>query len=209
MIVTLPEEVLHIIDTLESAGYEAYVTGVCVRETLLDFEVNDWEICTSALPDEVKKCFPDQKRCKITTCRREGVYPDNYHPEKVEFLADLKMEMSRRDFTINAVAYNPKNGMSDFYGGFHDITNGIIKCVGDSGKRFQEDPLRIIQALRLSSVLGFYINEYTKKAMVNNRHLLKSVAEEQLEQEYSGLLAGKAAKRVLADNSDVLNELFP
>ena len=167
---------IKICDNLTQRGYSAYAVGGCVRDLLLGKSINDIDICTSALPEQTAEVFKndykviytglkhgtvtvivDEKPYEITTFRKDGNYLDNRHPERVEFVNDLKEDLARRDFTINAVAINGKGELFDYFGGQTDIKNKIIRCVGNADKRFQEDSLRILRALRFASVLGFKI----------------------------------------------------
>ena len=227
MIIKIPCEVQFIIDTLETNGYEAYAVGGCVRDSLLEKEPEDWDICTSALPEQTLKIFSgrhvietglkhgtltlmlDHKPFEITTYRIDGVYSDNRRPDKVEFVNDLKADLSRRDFTINAMAYHSKTGLVDFFGGANDLEKGIIKCVGDTGKRFREDALRIMRAMRFAAVLGFEIDEDTSKAMLDNKNLLSNIAAERIHNELNKLVAGKNAKSILMRHVPVITEIIP
>jgi len=170
--VNIPEEVRYIIGRLEVNGFEAYAVGGCVRDAVLGVIPEDWDICTSALPEQTARCFDgyniietglkhgtitlrvNHKSYEITTYRIDGVYSDNRRPDNVEFTNDLKNDLSRRDFTINAMAYNPRTGIIDYFGGMSDIECRIIRCVGDANKRFKEDALRIMRALRFASVMA-------------------------------------------------------
>jgi len=223
----IPDEVQYIINTLEKNGFESYAVGGCVRDSLLGKEPKDWDICTPALPELTKKFFTGHKifetgirhgtitlrinhnSFEITTYRIDGVYTDNRHPDKVEFASDLKEDLSRRDFTINAMAYNPKTGIVDFFGGVKDLEYGIIKCVGDADKRFQEDALRIMRALRLASVLGFSIGSDTSKAIIENKSLLNNIAVERIAAELNKLIVGNYVRGVLLKYISVITEIIP
>ena len=227
MNITIPDEVQYIINTLENNGHEAYAVGGCVRDSLLGKEPKDWDICTPALPEQTEKYFAghhiietglqhgtitlrlNQQPFEITTYRIDGVYTDNRHPDKVEFANDLKEDLSRRDFTINAMAYNPKSGIIDFFGGAEDLDYGIIKCVGDADKRFQEDALRIMRALRLASVLGFSISGDTSAAMFDNKKLLNNIAAERIAIELNKLIIGNGARGILLKYISVITEIIP
>jgi len=172
MNIHIPNEVKFIIDTLEENGFEAYVVGGCVRDAVLGNVPDDWDICTSALPEQTASCFEgyhifetglqhgtitlrlNHKSFEITTYRVDGTYSDNRRPDNVEFTRDLKNDLSRRDFTINAMAYNPRVGIVDYFDGTSDLQERIIRCVGDADTRFQEDALRIMRALRFASALS-------------------------------------------------------
>ena len=223
----LPDEVRHIIDTLENNGFEAYAVGGCVRDGLLGKTPKDWDICTPARPLQTMKYFAgrhiietglrhgtitlmlNHKPFEITTYRIDGAYTDNRHPDKVEFTNDLKGDLSRRDFTINAMAYNPKRGVVDFFGGEKDLNSGIIKCVGDANKRFQEDALRIMRALRFASVLGFSIDDDTSKAMLDNKKLLNNIAVERIAAELNKFILGNGIRNIMLKHMPVITEIIP
>ena len=166
----LPVNVQEIITTLENAGYEAYAVGGCVRDTLLNKEPDDWDITTSATPEEAKALFPrtidtgiqhgtitvliGKETYEVTTYRIDGEYEDSRHPKEVIFTSNLLEDLKRRDFTINAMAYNPRSGIVDAFGGMKDLEDGIIRCVGDPEERFTEDALRMMRAVRFSGQLG-------------------------------------------------------
>jgi tRNA nucleotidyltransferase (CCA-adding enzyme) len=225
--IKIPDEVQYIIDTLENNGSEAYAVGGCVRDSLLGKEPEDWDICTPALPEHTMKYFAEhhvietglkhgtitlmlnRKPFEITTYRIDGDYTDNRHPDKVEFANDLIEDLSRRDFTINAMAYNPKRGVVDLFGGAKDLSSGIIKCVGDADRRFQEDALRIMRALRFASVLGFSIDDDTSKAMIGNKKLLNNIAAERIAGELNKLIIGNGARDVLLEHIAVITEIIP
>lgn len=227
MNIKIPDEAQFIISTLEANGYEAYVVGGCVRDSLMDNEPKDWDICTPAIPEQTMKCFEgyhivetglqhgtitlvlNHKPFEITTYRIDGTYSDNRHPDKVEFVSDLKEDLSRRDFTINAMAYNPRNGIADFFGGVKDLNDGIIRCVGEADKRFHEDSLRIMRALRFASVLGFSIDKDTSKAMNDNRKLLGNIAVERIATELNKLILGDDVSGILLRHLPVISEVIP
>jgi len=227
MNIKIPDEVKYIIDTLENNGYEAYAVGGCVRDSILGIEPKDWDICTPALPEQIVKIFQEHniietglkhgtitlilnyKPFEITTYRIDGVYIDNRRPDKVDFVNDLKIDLSRRDFTVNAMAYNPKKGLADFFDGVKDLKSGIIKCVGDANKRFQEDALRIMRAMRFASVLGFEIDRDTSKAMLDNKKLLKNISAERIAVELNKMIAGKNIEKILSNHIFVITEIIP
>ena len=175
----LPKSIIEIIEHLESEGFEAYAVGGCVRDSIMGLAAHDYDIATSALPVETKRVFSFCRvvetgikhgtvtvlykgSCvEITTFRVDGDYSDGRHPESVDFSTKLSDDLSRRDFTINGIAYNPKSGFSDPFYGARDITLKIIRCIGDPVKRFSEDALRILRALRFAAVLGFEIEPKT------------------------------------------------
>ena len=227
MNIKIPDEVIYIINILESNGYEAYAVGGCVRDSLLGKEPKDWDICTSAIPEQTIKCFEgchiietglkhgtitlmlNHQPFEITTYRIDGVYSDNRRPDNVEFVRDLKEDLSRRDFTVNAMAYNPKTGIADFFDGVKDLESRIIKCVGNPNKRFQEDALRIMRAMRFASVLGFEIDGNTSKAMFDNKSLLRNIASERVAVELNKLIVGDNVKEILLKHTDIICEVIP
>ena len=200
----IPSKVEFIINTLENAGYEAYAVGGCVRDTLLLRMPNDWDITTSAKPEQVKALFRrtvdtglahgtvtimlEKEGFEVTTYRVDGEYEDGRHPKEVSFTASLEEDLKRRDFTINAMAYNPKRGLVDLFGGQEDLENKIIRCVGDPLERFTEDALRIMRAVRFSAQLGFSLEEKTKKALSVLAPNLKHVSAERIQVELVKLL---------------------
>lgn len=223
----MPNEVKKAISKLNDRGYEAYIVGGCVRDSLLGGKPKDYDITTSAEPETVKKIFSgcrvietgikhgtvtviiDKMPLEITTFRIDSDYSDNRHPENVTFTKSLEEDTARRDFTMNALAYNDKRGVCDFYGGSKDISNKIIRCVGDANKRFNEDALRIMRALRFSSVLGFEIEDNTKNAISKNKELLKNISSERIASELVKLLCGENVKNVLLEYIDVLGVVIP
>ena len=225
--IKVPEEVQNIIGTLEENGYEAFIVGGCVRDAVLGKEPEDWDICTSALPEQTNKCFKEQhiietglkhgtvtivvdhKPFEITTYRIDGSYSDNRHPDSVEFVNDLKEDLSRRDFTINAMAYNPDRGVVDFFDSISDIKDHIIRCVGDADKRFQEDALRIMRALRFAAVLGFDMEEKTSAAIFRNKELLKNIAAERISSEINKLIVGQNIGDLLLNYTSVIKVIIP
>lgn len=227
MIINLPPEVETILTHLEAAGHQAFCVGGAVRDSVMGITPGDWDITTSALPTETKEIFKDYKTVdtglkhgtltviinhkpfEITTYRIDGEYTDNRHPQNVEFTRKLSDDLARRDFTINALAYNHTAGLVDLYDGQAHIYNSIIKTVGDPDKRFQEDGLRIMRALRFSSVLDFEIEEQTASAIHRNRELLKNISAERIAVELTKLVCGKNAFNVLMEYPDVLSVFIP
>ena len=200
----IPEKAEIILHTLEEAGYEAYVVGGCVRDSILGRSPDDWDITTSAKPEEVKALFRrtvdtglihgtvtvmlDKEGFEVTTYRVDGEYEDGRHPKEVSFTASLEKDLKRRDFTINAMAYNPKRGLVDLFGGVQDMENRIIRCVGNPLERFTEDALRILRAVRFSAQLGFSIEGETLKAISVLAPNLKYVSAERIQVELLKLL---------------------
>lgn len=208
----LPKNVSYIISKLEQAGFEAYAVGGCVRDTLLERKPQDWDITTSAKPLQIKELFKktidtgiqhgtvtvmlDHVGYEVTTYRIDGEYEDNRHPKKVEFTDNLKLDLERRDFTINAMAYNDNRGLVDEFGGIKDLKDGIIRCVGDAGQRFDEDALRMLRAVRFAGQLGFAIEEKTREAIVERADHLKNISAERIRVELTKLLVSKEAGRI-------------
>ncbi len=227
MKISVPNNADKALDVLTSSGYEAYVVGGCVRDAYLGLTPSDWDVTTSAAPDEIKKVFEncrvietgikhgtvsviiDDELIEITTMRVDGDYTDNRHPDSVSFTKDILKDLSRRDFTVNAMAYNPKVGLVDPFGGIRDIDNRIIRCVGVADKRFSEDALRIMRAVRFSSTLDFDIEESTAESIIKNKALLNNVASERIRVELLKLLCGRRVYRVLKDFHPVIFEIIP
>ena len=227
MDIKIPDEVRYIINTLEKSGYEAYAVGGSVRDAVLGKTPKDWDICTSALPEQAMKCFLGERvietglkhgtisllqgseTYEITTFRADGIYTDNRRPDMVTYINDLKGDLSRRDFTINAMAYHPDKGVLDFFGGLPDINSKTIRCVGNPEKRFSEDALRIMRALRFSSVLDFSIDKVTSDAISGCRRLLHNIAAERLAAELNALIMGSRAGKVLLEYAQVIGEIIP
>ncbi len=200
MTIKLPENVEKIINTLEAAGFEAYAVGGCVRDSILGRTPNDWDITTSAKPEETKALFRktfdtgikhgtvsillDHEIYEVTTYRIDGEYEDSRHPKNVVFTNLLSEDLRRRDFTINAMAYNPKSGIVDLYDGQGDIERKIIRCVGDAEERFGEDALRILRAVRFAAQLGYDIDEDTAKAIKKLAGTLKNISAERIQTEF-------------------------
>lgn len=227
MKINIPTDVQKIIDTLYKNGYNAYIVGGCVRDSIMRKNPSDWDICTSSLPKETLKCLEksnvsenglkhgtvtvcyDKIPYEITTFRVDGDYFDNRHPEKVTFVRNLRDDLARRDFTVNAMAYNNREGLCDFFGGVSDIENKLIRCVGEPDKRFNEDGLRIMRALRFASVLGFDIDKKTSDSIHRNCSLLKNISAERIMSELIKLLSGQNVEKVLLDYSDVMCVIIP
>ena len=204
---------INILEKFNEAGYEAYLVGGCVRDYLLNDDFSDIDITTNALPDEVKQIFKKSidtgiqhgtvtilingDSFEVTTFRTEDDYIDHRTPEKVEFVSDLKEDLDRRDFTINAMALDSKGKLYDYHCGEKDLRNKIIKTVNNPNERFFEDALRMLRAFRFSSKLGFEIEENTLKAIKNNAELIKFVSIERIVNEFRKLLTGRGNKRSL------------
>ena len=199
MQIQLPDKVHKIIETLEAAGYEAYAVGGCVRDSILGRKPDDWDITTSAKPEEIKRLFPrtvdtgikhgtvtvllEKEGFEVTTYRIDGVYEDSRHPSEVTFTANLIEDLRRRDFTINAMAYNERSGLVDIYGGLQDIEDRQIRCVGNAEERFEEDALRILRAVRFSAQLGYQIHEDTQRAIKQLAPNLQKISAERIQVE--------------------------
>lgn len=207
--IRLPHDAYRLLQTLRAAGHSAYVVGGCVRDSLLGRLPGDWDICTSARPDEMKALFCSQrliltgekhgtvavilhgKPYEMTTYRLDGSYRDHRHPDNVQFVDDLASDLARRDFTINAMAYAPGEGVIDLYGGRSDLAARVVRCVGTPADRFAEDALRILRALRFSAKLGFALDPATAAAALAARDTLRTVSAERLYTELDGLLLAR------------------
>lgn len=224
MKLNIPKYVKDVMDTLNKNGYEAYVVGGAVRDAMLGNCPEDWDVTTNAEVEEVKKCFKyhfdtgikhgtvtvlsDSHPIEVTTYRIDGDYKDNRRPETVNFTKDLKEDLKRRDFTVNAMAYNPEDGLVDLYDGVGDLKNKIIRCVGDGEIRFTEDALRILRAIRFSAKLGFCIDENTLSAITSKKQLLKNISAERIQAELVKMLETDSNLDVLF-KSGVGDVIFP
>ena len=204
MLIHLPEEVKVILHTLQGAGCEAYAVGGCIRDSLLGRTPDDWDITTSARPEETKALFGKTidtgiqhgtvtvmrhgRGYEVTTYRVDGEYEDGRHPKEVTFTASLEEDLKRRDFTVNAMAYNEEDGLVDLFGGRQDLERKIIRCVGEANERFEEDALRIMRAVRFSAQLGFTIEERTKEAIRGHADRLRQVSAERIQVELTKLV---------------------
>lgn len=202
--IQMPDAVKQIIEKLETAGYEAFAVGGCVRDAILGREPADWDITTSAMPEEVKSLFShtidtgilhgtvtvmsDHVGYEVTTYRIDGEYEDARHPKEVTFTRNLIEDLKRRDFTINAMAYNDRAGLVDAFEGIEDLHRGILRCVGNPLERFQEDALRMLRAVRFSAQLGMTIEEQTKNAIGELAENLKKISAERIQTELVKLL---------------------
>lgn len=222
-----PEYVAFTLDRLEENGYTAYLVGGCVRDSIMGIEPYDFDVTTNATPEQIEKCFFDVKTLdigkkhgtisivfdkeivEVTTYRIDGEYKDSRHPESVTFTDKIEDDLSRRDFTINAIAYSPKRGFVDPFCGRQDIEKKIIRCVGNPRVRFEEDALRIMRGLRFASRLGFEIEKDTSDAIFEKKHLLLNVALERINSELAGILCGSYAASVLRNNFEVLKTIIP
>ena len=210
--IVIPEQVNNILETLQNAGFEAYVVGGCVRDALLGREPHDWDITTSALPMQVKSVFPRTVDTglqhgtvtvlsggtgyEVTTFRVDGAYEDGRHPKEVTFTPSLREDLRRRDFTINAMAYNSRSGLVDLFGGRQDLEKGIVRAVGDPLRRFGEDALRIMRAIRFSAQLGYEIDPETLSAASELAPTLEKISRERIREELE--------KTLLSDRPELL-----
>ena len=225
MTIRMDEGAAELLDTLHKAGYAAYVVGGCVRDSLLGLTPHDWDLCTSALPQQVMELFGAQ-RCiptglqhgtvtvkqsgalyEITTFRTEGTYTDGRHPDEVHFVPDVREDLARRDFTINAMAYNEKEGLVDPFGGQADLQSGIVRAVGVPRQRFTEDALRILRLYRFAARFGFAIDPPTAQAAQKLCAHLDCVSVERIEEELAKLLAAPAPAAYL--NKKILLVILP
>ncbi len=208
----IPENISFVLNRLTQNGYEAYIVGGCVRDSLLGLTPSDFDITTSAKPQEVIELFEktiptginhgtvtvmvDKTPIEVTTFRTEGYYTDSRHPENVEFVTNLKEDLSRRDFTVNALAFNEETGLVDLFGGVKDLENKVLKAVGDPEKRFREDALRILRLFRFASQLGFEIEEKTFRDALKLGKNLENISHERIFLEIQKALNGKNPKAI-------------
>jgi len=202
--ISVPENVRHIMDVLRENGHQAYIVGGCIRDCMTGSEPGDWDIATDALPQRVKQLFSrtadtgikhgtvtvllDGTGYEVTTYRVDGEYHDFRKPESVSFTSSIAEDLSRRDFTVNAMAYNPAEGLIDLFGGMEDINARIIRTVGDPDKRFSEDALRMLRAVRFSAQLGFAIEKSTLASIINNHQLIENISAERIRDELTKIL---------------------
>lgn len=227
--IQLPQDVLIIMDIIKEYGAESYVVGGCVRDSLLGRNPKDWDICSPVLPSELMPLFHekgyrtietgiqhgtftviiDNECYEITTYRRDGQYTDNRHPDNIEFVSDLEEDLARRDFTINAIAYNPQEGIIDPFCGEEDLHDGMLRCVGNAKERFQEDALRIMRALRFSAVYGFHIEEQTFESMMECAPLLHNIAIERINKEFTTILLSDQIDTILLHYKYIIVQFIP
>ena len=226
-LISLPSAVLAVMNALEEAGYSAYVVGGCVRDALRGVAPHDFDVTTSARPEEMMKAFSafrviptgiehgtltvlsDGIPVEVTAYRVDGAYKDGRHPLSVTFTNDLRKDAARRDFTVNAMAWSPTRGLQDFFGGQEDLKAGIIRTVGNPKARFTEDALRILRALRFASVLGYTIDIGTKQAAFDLRETLSKISAERIREEFIKLLCGKDAVKILREYFPVICVFLP
>ena len=227
MQIHLPGRVKLALELLSRAGYEAVIVGGCVRDALMGTTPSDYDIATSATPEQTIEVFREHRQLhsglkhgtvavqieedflEITSYRQDGNYSDGRHPDRVEFVPSLSEDLKRRDFTINAMAYSPKTGLVDQHSGLRDLNNKLVRSVGDARLRFEEDALRIMRGLRFASVLGFGIEEGTYRAMWAQRQRLKMVSAERVAIELRKLICGKAVTQVLAGTRELMAVCMP
>jgi tRNA nucleotidyltransferase (CCA-adding enzyme) len=223
----IPLDALTVLTTLEAAGFDVYLVGGCVRDVLLGAEPKDYDVCTNAKPEQMLEVFSGfsvyetglkhgtltvksgELFIEVTTYRVDGDYSDNRRPDSVTFVDNLKEDLTRRDFTMNAMAIDKFGTVMDFYGGKADIENKMIRCVGNAGMRFEEDSLRILRGLRFAAILDFEIEEATAVAMRAKKHLLQSISVERIREELTKLLCGKSAGAILQAYADIIFEVLP
>lgn len=212
---------------LEQSGFNAYAVGGCVRDSLMGKTPDDWDMTTSSTPEETMQVFKDFRviptgikhgtvtviiegnSIEITTMRVDGEYRDNRRPDSVCFTTKIEQDLSRRDFTVNAMAYNHTDGLIDIFGGQNDLKKKVIRCVGNPDTRFNEDALRIIRALRFASVLDFRIDKDTSDSIIKNSSLIDNVAKERIRVELVKLLCGTAVERILTEYKEVVFNIIP
>ena len=217
MNIIIPKGAQHIINCLNSAGYEAYIVGGCVRDSLMNKIPSDWDICTSAHVEDMLKIFKGMRviptglqhgtitilerdgAYEVTTFRIDGDYADHRHPKSVSFTAELKEDLSRRDFTINAMAWHPEKGLIDLFHGEEDLKQRIVRAVGDPNKRFDEDGLRMLRMVRFATVLDFDYDVETYQAAVTQSYLMKHISKERIQVELNKILLAQHPARGLQD----------
>ena len=223
----LPEDVRWILEKLESAGHRADIVGGPVRDMIRGAQPHDFDITTSALPEETKAVFEGERiietgikhgtvslikngeQYEITTYRIDGEYEDSRHPKSVEFTKRIEEDLARRDFTVNAIAYSEKRGITDAFGGREDIENKIIRAVGNAEKRFDEDALRIIRGIRFAATLGFTIEAETKSAMLKKSPLLLNISKERIFTEWKKLIDGNSAIEIIEEYKPIIDVFLP
>ena len=222
-----PPQVLELMHRLEQAGESYWVVGGCVRDSLMGRTPGDWDMTTSALPQRMLELFADHRLVtaglchgtvgvvqdgslyEITTYRLESGCSDHRHPDSVRFTAEIRQDLARRDLTVNAMAWHPQRGLLDCFDGRQDLSRRLIRCVGDSERRFEEDALRILRALRFASTLDFFLEEQTLSATCKQAPLLRRISAERIWTELRKLLEGAAALRVLEQAQPVLSQILP
>lgn len=225
--IKLPDDVRMILNRFHENGYEAFIVGGCVRDSLLGDEPKDYDITTNALPTQVEQLFSDLKVIEtgirhgtvtviinkepyeITTYRTDVKYSDHRHPDEVRYALTLGEDLSRRDFTVNAMAYDEENGLIDSFNGVNDLNEGIIRCVGDPDTRFNEDALRILRCIRFASRYGFRIEKNTENALFRNRELLRYVSVERIATEFNEIITSNKANEYLSRYRIIFETVMP
>ena len=225
--IKLPDDVRMILNRFHENGYEAFIVGGCVRDSLLGDEPKDYDITTNALPTQVEQLFSDLKVIEtgirhgtvtviinkepyeITTYRTDVKYSDHRHPDEVRYALTLGEDLSRRDFTVNAMAYDEENGLIDSFNGVNDLNEGIIRCVGDPDTRFNEDALRILRCIRFASRYGFRIEKNTESALFRNRELLRYVSVERVATEFNEIITSNKANEYLSKYRIIFETVMP
>lgn len=229
MKINIPQNAEYILKALQNEGFESYVVGGCVRDSIMGKTPFDWDITTSALPEKTIDIFEalgckviktgikhgtvtvikDHKPFEVTTFRIDGEYTDRRRPDGVSFTASLSEDLKRRDFTINAIVADCDGNIKDAFGGIDDINRKVIKAIGDPDKRLNEDALRIMRALRFASVLGFKIDPELQKSLRKNKELLRDIAPERINAEFSKLICGENFSWVLLNFTDIIEVFIP
>lgn len=223
----IPSYVLQLMHILETNGYECYVVGGAVRSLLLNLPVHDYDLTTNALPDQMKQVFRnyhtletgiqhgtitviiDHHPVEITTYRKDSAYKDHRHPDHVEFTSAIKEDCARRDFTINAFCYNPKTGILDFFHGKEDLENKVIRCIGNPHRRFEEDALRLLRAVRFAAQLNFHIESETSKALLEKTDSLSYVSVERIREEFTGYLKSPGCSSLFSPYHTLFETFLP
>ncbi len=224
---SLPREGLFVLERLEQRGFESWFVGGAVRDLLRGAEAHDSDLASAATPQDVIAAFPDDPvlttgarhgtvtvvvdhvPVEVTTFRTETTYADSRHPDEVRFASKLEDDLSRRDFTVNAMALHPTRGLVDLFGGREDLRRGVIRCVGDPAERFREDALRILRALRFASKLSFCLDAATADAARRGKDSLSLLSRERVQSECTGLLCGENVRQVIVSYYDILSQPFP
>ncbi|NLX63439.1 MAG: CCA tRNA nucleotidyltransferase [Clostridiaceae bacterium] len=226
MKISLPKNIADIIAIINDSGFKAHIVGGCVRDIIIGKTPTDWDITTNASPQVIKSLFPktvdtgikhgtvtviqDGIPVEVTTWRKETGYSDHRHPDSIRPADSLEDDLSRRDFTMNAIAYHPEEGLTDPFGGFKDINNKIIRCVGNPYKRFSEDALRMLRAIRFSAQLDFNIDDYTKEAVAKLSPDLVHVSKERIQAELNRILESQSPARIsLLWETGLFRAIFP
>lgn len=223
----LPNYVLTCLQQLNQNGYEAFIVGGAVRNILIGFDTVDYDVTTNATPEQVKTCFNDYKiietgikhgtvtlfieenPIEITTYRLETTYTDFRHPDQIVYSGSLQEDCMRRDFTINALCYNPESGLIDFYNGYNDLKSKTIRCIGNPDQRFNEDALRILRAIRLSAQLDFSIDQNTSNSIIKNRYLLKHISIERIQNELCKMFLSENCANQIFTYKSVFDVFIP